>query len=332
MDYTRQIDYSSLSTYIECPRKFLFRYMMHLDSLKKNINFVFGSAWHYGLEAVYKDLKQFDDISTYSANLATINSMNAFKTLWLVEDAPIEWPNEDTIYPKSPGRAGDMYYEYWKRFLVDDHKDWLVIGVEEPFILDLSQIESDLPEYIGRIDLLLQNRANSSKIKITDHKTAKSVNKVTATGYQTSYQTLGYVAAGSMFFDTLPIMEYNVALCQKTKIDFHRYEFTLRKAQINDFFLELVSHIKRLLADIVQLRTAIETLTDRTESLNCFPRNRGLACTSYFSPCSFVDLCNIRNNPLDWFQTIPSGYSRREWNPDQHEAEIKKKIENLKEA
>jgi len=317
--------------------------MMHLDGLKKNINLVFGSAWHYGLEEVYKELQKIEETKEHLLHPeeATDLAISSFNTLWQAEDAPIAWPNEDTIYPKSPGHAGDMYYEYWKKYLVEDLEEWQVIGVEEPFLLDLSQVVNDgkekkdwidFPDYIGRMDLILQNRANPAKIKITDHKTAKMVNKVTATGYETSYQTLGYVAAGSMFFDTLPIMEYNVALCQKTKIAFHRYEYLKRKSQINDFFLELIGHIKRLLADIVQLRTDLETLSKRTDSLNCFPRNRGMACTTFFSPCGFKDLCNTRNNPLDWFQTLPQGYSRREWHPDEHEAETKKKIENLKGA
>jgi len=307
--------------------------MMHLDSVKKNINLVFGSAWHYGLEEVYKELQANDKtFNPNSVQEVTIKSIKAFNKLWQVEEAFSEWPDEDTIYPKSPGHAGDMFYAYWRKFLLDDFSEWQVIGVEEPFILDLSQIEPDLPEYIGRMDLLLQNRANPLKIKITDHKTAKSVNKVTATGYRTSYQTLGYVAAGGMFFDSLPIMEYNVALCQKTKIAFHRYEYNLRKSQINDFFLELISHIKRLLTDIVQLRTILETPLTRNDSLNCFPRNRGMACTTFFSSCRFVDLCNIRNNPLDWFQTLPQGFSRREWNPIKHEEEMRKKINAIKGA
>lgn len=331
MNFEEIIDYSALSTYIECPRKFLFNYMMHLSSLKKNLNLVFGSAWHYGLEKVYKEIKTRDEkkLPLLTPQEATVISTKAFQALWQAEEAPEEWPNEDAIFPKSPGHATNVYYEYWKEFLEEDNKEWQVIGIEEPFFIDLSKIKSGLPSYIGRMDLILQNREKPQIIKIIDHKSAKMVTKITNTSYQTSFQTLGYVAAGGMFFNQLPSMEYNVALFQKSKIAFHRYLYNIRKAQVNDFFHELISHVERLLNDIKQLHIDITELTDRNDSLNCFARNRGIACTSYMSPCRYFDLCQIRNNPLDWFQTLPQGFARKEWNPNKHEKEIRNKIRDL---
>jgi hypothetical protein len=206
MNYLEKIDYSSLSTYMDCPRKFLFQYMMHLRSQGKSIHLVFGSCWHYGLEVTYNLLKENPNISVMDA---TISSVKAFNKLWELDGAPI-WKDEDLIFPKSPGHAANMYKAYWERFLNSDQKRQ-VVAVEAPFVIDLSSYQKGLPNYIGRIDLIL---ADGSGIEIVDHKTAKAVYKVTPQIFEVSFQTDGYLTAGRIFYDAIPKITYRVALCQ----------------------------------------------------------------------------------------------------------------------
>lgn len=169
MNYKDSIDYSSVSTYMSCPRKFLFQYVMHLRPAGTSIHIVFGSCWHYGLESTYRLLQDNPELSAVDA---IENSIKSFNALWDLDGAPL-WKNEDVIFPKSPGHAANVYVKYWERFLKLD-KTRKIIAIEAPFAIDLSAHHPDFPKYIGRLDLLLSDPAGDG-IEIIDHKTAKAV-------------------------------------------------------------------------------------------------------------------------------------------------------------
>jgi hypothetical protein len=207
MNYREKIDYSSLSTYMGCPRKFLFQYLLNLRPAGKSIHLVFGSCWHYGLEESYLAIQQDTEKKLKPIDL-TIKSVQAFNKLWKLDGAPY-WKDEDVIFPKSPGHAANMYKNYWDRFLKLD-RDKKVIAVEAPFAIDLSLYKKGLPNYIGRIDLIL---GDGSGIEILDHKTAKAVYKITQPSFEMSFQTDGYLTAGRLYYDKIPSITYRVALC-----------------------------------------------------------------------------------------------------------------------
>lgn len=318
MNYREKIDYSSLSTYMGCPRKFLFQYKMNLRPAGKSIHLVFGSCWHYGLEVAYLELQKNPDLKPMDA---TIISIKAFNNLWELDGAP-NWKDEDVIFPKSPGHAANMYKQYWDRFLKLDNKR-KVIAVEAPFAIDLSIYEQNLPNYIGRIDLVLSDGAG---IEIMDHKTAKSVNKITQASFETSFQTDGYLTAGRIFYDKIPSITYRVALCQKSKIDFQPFTINKRSASIDHFLENLIYYTKRILTDLTLLEQDLEECTNRTDVLASFPRCPGQACTAFFTKCTYYDLCMLRNNPLLWKDKAPQGYHFDEWDPDLHEESIKQRL------
>ena len=158
MNYNEIIDYSSLSTYIDCPRKFLFNYIMHFRPKRKSIHLVFGSAWHYGLEVVYKRLQHDPDSLTIID--ATELSIVSFNNLWKIESDG-KFPDEDIIFPKSPGHAANMYHEYWSQYLDSDQQEKKIISVESPFNINLGKFHLSLPDYIGRTDLILEKENGS---------------------------------------------------------------------------------------------------------------------------------------------------------------------------
>jgi len=318
MNYREKIDYSSLSTYMDCPRKFLFQYILNLRARGKSIHLVFGSCWHYGLEDSYLTIQKEEKLKPLDL---TIKSVKAFNKLWQLDGAP-HWKDEDIIFPKSPGHAANMYKDYWDRFLkIDIEKK--VIAVEAPFVIDLSVYKKGLPNYIGRIDLIL---GNSSGIEIIDHKTAKSVNKVTPQSFEMSFQTDGYLTAGRIFYDKIPSITYRVALCQKAKIDFSPFTINKRTASIDHFLKNIIYYIERILTDINLLEEDLIECTSRTDILKSFPRCPGNACTSFFTQCPYYSLCNLRNNPLLWKDKAPQGYMFDEWDPDLHDEKMRQRL------
>lgn len=336
MNYNERIDYSSLSTYLECPRKFFFQYVLHFRSSRPSIHLVFGSCWHYGLEETYRRIASGSAMDTnMDAEFARDISVKAFNKLWSLEGEPHFDP--DLVYPKAPGRAADMYNKYWKEYLDEDSQK-KIIGVEIPFTISLgimddffgSTDEADddedddsLPDYIGRMDLVFE--APDGSLEIVDHKTASSINAVTPISFQASMQTDGYLTAGHMFFDKIPSMTYSVALCQKTRIAFERFTFQKRMSALDRFLLDLASHCESIQEDLA-LYEIEKAETSRKHVMRCFRRKSGYACTMFFSACPYFDLCQNRNNPATWHNNPPQGYSVNEWDPSLHEEQLKRRL------
>jgi hypothetical protein len=174
------------------------------------------------------------------------------------------------------------------------------------------------------MDLVMKNP--KGRILIDDHKSAKYITKATGFGYDMSYQTLGYLTAGQLYYDQLALMRYRVAICQKSKIDFHLFEYTKTQNNIDNFLHDLVYHMQNILLDIDQYNSDKEEFKKPSDKLHCFHRHQGYACTKYFQQCPYFDLCKIRNNPLGWLEKPPQGFIIKEWDPNTHEEEMKKKI------
>jgi len=320
MDYTEKIDYSSLSTYMGCPRKFLFQYMMNLRPMGNSIHLVFGSCWHYGLEESYNLLKA--DPKAVSQMDLTVHSIKSFNKLWTLDGAPL-WKDEDLIFPKSPGHAANMYKAYWDRFMEMDSAKRSVLAVEAPFAIDLSHYGKGLPRYIGRIDLIL---SDGDGIEIFDHKTAKVIYAITPQTFENSFQTDGYLTAGRLFYDKIPKITYRVALCQKSKIDFQPITISKRSSAIDHFLHDLIFYVGKIQEDIKLLAEDKERCTDRSDLLKSFYRCYGQACTSFMSPCTYFDLCRMRNNPLGWMDKAPQGFHFDAWDPDEHDEKMRQRL------
>jgi len=324
MDYNKKIDFSSLATYIDCPRKFLFQYIFHFRSVRPNIHLIFGSCWHYGLEIVYKSLQE--NQKTISIIEATEISQKEFNMLWEIIGEP-HFSDHDLIFPKSPGHAHNMYHKYWEYYLKNEDADKKIIAVESSFSISLDSFEQGLPNYIGRQDLIFQ--LPDGTLEIIDHKTAKALWATTLAGFESSYQTDGYLTSGYLYYDSIPKMTYSIAFCQKSKIDFQRFTIVKRQAALEQFLSELVHKVKTILTDLTLLSEYSQVLKNRNDILPIFHRSPGYACTAYMSKCPYFDLCLIRSNPLLWQNNPPQGYSINEWDPDLHDLEMRRKLAEI---
>lgn len=320
MDYTERLDYSSLSTYLSCPREFLFQYIMNLRISGKSIHLVFGSCWHYGLESTYLLLMENPSLSVMDC---TVNSIKAFNKLWDLDGKP-HWKDEDIIFPKSPGHAANMYKAYWERFLQSDAIERKVIAVEAPFTIDLSVYGNKLPSYVGRLDLVLSDGRDG--IEIIDHKTAKALYKTTPQTFEMSFQTDGYLTAGRIYYDKIPAITYRLALCQKSKIDFPPITINKRSTAIDHFLANLIHYSNEIKRNLILLEEDKVNCTNRTDVLKSFPRSPGYSCTTFSSTCAYYDICRLRNNPLLWLNRAPQGFHYNEWDPEKHDADIKKRL------
>jgi len=180
-----------------------------------------------------------------------------------------------------------------------------------------------LPRYIGRIDLIL---TDGDGIEIFDHKTAKAIYAITPQTFENSFQTDGYLTAGRLFYDKIPKITYRVALCQKSKIDFQPITISKRASAIDHFLHDLIFYVNKIQEDIKLLDEDKERCTDRSDLLKSFYRCYGQACTSFMSPCTYFDLCRMRNNPLDWMHKAPQGFHFDAWDPDEHDEKMRQRL------
>jgi hypothetical protein len=279
---------------------------------------VFGSCWHYGLELAYRQLKAEPDTSE---NALALIASEGFSALWTLEGAPYFDP--DLVFPKSPVHAENMYRAYWKQYAIE-HSRKEILGVEEPFAIALQTQSGLRVEYIGRMDLILREK---SFLEIVDHKTAKSVSAITSPSYEVSLQTDGYLTAGNIYFDSIPRITYLTALCQKSKIAFEIYTYSKTRSAIERFLGDICWWTDTINRDLeLYKQVDLPHIEDKGYNLLSFKRCPGYACTAYFRKCGFFDLCTMRNNPTQFALDPPIGYEVKEWNPAEHEAELKRKL------
>lgn len=321
MNYKEQIDYSSLSTYMTCPRKFLFRYVLNLErSGVPSIDLIFGSCWHLGMEAMYLYWHAHPDAKQRTlCEIAT----QAFQALWDREAAP--WFDPDATFPKSPNRARDMYWKYLELFYETD-KETTIVSAEQPFAI---HVDKNLPTYVGRMDLVLEREG---ALEVHEHKTSKFNSPIIFTGYEASLQTEGYLTVSQIYWDALPKIVYNQALCQKSKVDHTRHTITKQRTAIERFIADFRYYTHEILRELevyYRIMDDPQWQTDRNLVLPCFRRNAGYPCTMFFRGCEYLDLCQMRNNPLTWAAKLPEGYVIHEWNPSDHASEHKEIIDSL---
>jgi hypothetical protein len=306
MNYREKIDYSSLSKYLECPRKHLFSNYLHLQPTSPNLNLFFGSCWHYGLEIAYKALKNDSNVS--KKDIQSI-SCEAFNNAWKVDGDKFDL---EMSFPKNPARAMDMYYGYWNKYFdIDKTKE--IVSVEEPIVISLG---IGYPDYIGKIDLILKNSDGS--LDILDHKTSKSLYKILPVSYVSSLQTSAYITAIKVFSNKLATMTYNVAVVQKGKLDYERFSYYKNNNDLDRFLFIARHYSLEIINNIHGLETFMDSPSskDRNAILPCFHPNPGTACTTYMSACTYFNLCHMRNNPLLWKDDAPDGFKIEEWDPE----------------
>lgn len=144
-----EIDYSQLSSYITCPKKYYNRYVLNLAKIKydeREVDKDFGGAVHKALELIYKGKTVEEAKQAFREGYTGIET-DKIKT------------------PAHGEKLIDEYVKYWQSSpseLAD--KNFTVLAVEQ---VDKYQVGA--VTYVVKIDLIVKNNAG---IWIVDHKTS----------------------------------------------------------------------------------------------------------------------------------------------------------------
>ena len=291
------LDSSKLTTYMDCPRRFFFEYVLSWRSDAPNNHLVFGTAWHDAMEHLL--LNGYEDENVFEAFDKFLLSYR--------EHFPEE---SDELYsPKTPTnalKALGLYCEQHRRDLSEFETLYTEIAGTVP-------INEDQILYF-RMDSICKD--NSGRIFSLEHKTGSRLSRFWTDQWPLSIQVGTYTHVMNCLYDPKTVwgVKVNGTFFAKRNISFSRVP--VRKT---------LDHMKQWLWNVAwwadQIRwqhDLLDRCTTGDQVLTAFPQQPG-SCTKYFG-CPYHDFCLAWPNPLAHADELPPGYVIERWDPSEREA------------
>ena len=286
------LDSSKLTTYMECPRKFFYRYILGWQSDYPNNHLVFGSAWHIAMEWL---LNHPGD---------TNGAILAFLTYYR-QHFPV---STDELYsPKTPRNAVESIIAYEQCYSRTEYQ-------EEVLYTELAGLVlvSDTRTMTFKCDAILRDN-ETGQVFGRDFKTSQRKYANWGEHYVLSTQMLTYLhALHCLYPDTeqLKMVVRGAWFYKKTPTEFADHPIDKTLDQMEAWLVRTNRHIDDLERDMLILQE------DDTEStvMQSFPM-RDTACFNFGQTCAFFDFCNAWSNPLTRCEQTPIGFRKEYWNP-----------------
>lgn len=297
------VDSSKLRTYMDCPRKFFYEYVLGWRYEAPNNHLVFGTAWHAAVESLL-----LNDYSKESVANAGLLFMKYYRA-----ELP---PSTDELYaPKRPIDALSALVSYAKRFKSDDK----LYEFPHTEVGGVVLINKDSPMHF-KIDAIARVRS-TGKYLIMDHKTSQRKSSKWSSGWQLSTQLLLYMHVLYCLYSPEEVQGARVRGSFFYKNSRHGFD----EAVIDKTSPQMQAWINSCNKWYDDLKNDMDILLweDNDEELvmRSFPQN-DQACTKYFG-CPYLDFCNAWPNPLTRCESPPIGFRVEHWDPT--------KIETIKE-
>ena len=304
------LDNTMLSTYKECPRRFLMRHILHWRRAGLATPLAFGLSWHDAMDVVWSHAKSI------SKNDLPRFALAKFLETWEEQGMDPEPSLEilEALGSRHPGTAHEMLRSYVeKRWRVLQSME--LVQCEQPFAVPLPGIENVW--YIGRLDKVVKHEGSTL---VLEHKTTSSYKK--DGGFQTLYveswyndsQVKGYQFGGALFFPDLSQVWVDAALVHKTVHDAFRFIAVAHQQPLLDEWLcDTREWVRRIRTDRAKWKDAGGRLID-----GIFPKNEQ-SCIGKYGACSFLDICRTTADPGILQDSLngeaPEGYTEDPWSP-----------------
>lgn len=286
------VDFSMLSTFLTCPRKFLYRHIEYLQKDTVAPPLVFGGALHEGLDVFYRALSK--------GNCPKVKDMQVKFLEYAGDQLPILTTDREF---RTLERGCDILKDYHTVYSSVDRRDMRVKYVEIPFYFLLD----DKIGFVGRIDCVVEMFGQTY---IMDHKTTTSLNARYFDMYRPHHQVAAYLHVYQSITGVKPAGFVINAIASKqfkTKNmsdHFMRSTTTRSKYELEEFEEQII-----WLANEISWR---KSLMDTVNPEIAFYQNTA-ACHNYGSACGFIDLCEV---PSIMRSAIKKQrYVKNEWKP-----------------
>ena len=320
------LDNSTITSFRECPRKAFFRYVRHwrMDG-PEPVYFTFGSAWHAGLDALYKAfyearsahgktnpewnrLRQSDEFAKALTEVAS----QAFEQVWTDAGWPLI-PDPDQyadFKARTPAKGREMFFYYYKE-LAEHLNRWTLIQTEQPFCVPL---DTDDPEifYSGRIDKVIEDELGT--MWLVEHKTSTLFSKTTGfrndfvQSFSPNSQVEGYMYAVRFLQSQgdLPDQPFGGVYVDASLV--HKTSFYYKRIPV--YYDDIL--VAQWLDDVRYWHKSFQSSRSDSE----FPRATN-NCFNKYSQCSYLHLCRTQPSMKYWAETYdpPEGFVADEWKP-----------------
>ncbi len=182
-----EVTQSSLQTFLACPQKFAFRYLLLLRPKGVSIPLLVGTAVHAGLEVLLNPEDKRPGSERVDDALKAVE--HPFK--YYEEHPELTVGKEDKI---EHGRAqAHACVEAWWVINGDDLKDWKIIKTEmnvraQPSATITSPLQDRMA---GKLDGLLQDTHSTNWL--LEHKTRSRMDNLDVLGLELDHQALWYI-------------------------------------------------------------------------------------------------------------------------------------------
>lgn len=291
------LDATKLQTYLRCPRKFFYEYVMGWRPEQPSTHLIFGQGWHAALEYLYRA----KDFSNKGVGEAFNRFLECYRTR-VYEGGDLGG--------KTPENVLKLLIKYTQEY-ADDLYKYNVLGVE---IFDRVEIVPNIFMSV-KLDALLQNK-ETGRIVILEHKTGSYHSRLWDMQWPLSLQIGGYINAvmrNCVVSASSVSCLVDGAFFAKTATSLKRNLVTLTSPEYLNWHITTTNAIYKIRADYETLKEADIS----QEILYPFPLNP-TSCTDY-GGCPYHDLCVCVGNPLhlyhDLNRTPPTGFIEEWWNP-----------------
>ena len=288
------LDSSKMQCYMDCPRKFLYKYVLGWTIDKPNIHLVFGEAWHRMMEHML--LTKLDKGYDEKEIVKAVKKFMAYYR----DHFGSEY--DDTFAPKNPEGAMLAIVDYVEAYKRDT---FTVLHTEVHGYIPIS----DSRQLAVRLDSIVQSEAGVSSV---EHKTSKYQTKIWGEQWQLSVQIGAYNHALYCNFDEEEVQGVTVSgtFFKKSGSTFERVQVKRSPRSmvawfdmVNDWYDSIIKDMSLLLAG-----------NDSDSTLVAFRMNPQ-SCNNFMRMCMYHDFCNAWSNPLQRCSKCPPGFIVERWNP-----------------
>ena len=298
-------DASKLQTYMECPRKYFYRYILGWETETDNVHLVFGEGWHRAME----------HILLYGKSEKSIK--DAFQKFndYYREHFPDPYTDE-TRGNKVPASALAGLVEYCNYYKADNFE---VLETEVAGTVPIDPNNMDRKMHF-RIDAICKD---NSGYFILEHKTASRDSEAWRNQWFLSTQVNLYIHTLFCLYNRNDIWggKVNGVVFRKRDRGFVRVPIRKTVEGINNWLIQTQSWYDAMRRDT----EAVLEEDIGAPAMKAFRMNTQ-NCIKY-NTCKYHDLCSIWANPLRRAQEgCPMGFRVNWWNPADREKEARKVV------
>ena len=297
------IDATKLETFMECPRRFFYKYVLGWEREAQSHDLMFGQAWHLAMEHLLLNGYGIDQIRRAHELFS-----NHYEKYF-----PIEVQGE--LEPKSSAGALLALTYYCSRY-----------GAEDSLLEVLyTEIAGSITVLNGRIlhfrmDTIIRDPQRG--VCSLEHKTTKSLERQFQDKWSLHMQPNLYT---HVLYCLFPIDSvYGVIIngtalykqgprTKKPPADFLRVPCRRTPEMMNAW----IHNLDRWLDDLYAEYDLLMSTSDSADFMSAFKQNT-TNCTQYWG-CQFHDFCIGWANPVQYCSDVPTGFIQRFWNPSKPE-------------